>query len=62
VARYFEAFGLGSTLQPAAPSQAMPPGLAGTAPAGLTITITVQCPGRHHGAGYGSGISMPVCD
>jgi hypothetical protein len=62
VAQYFGAYGLGSTLQPAVPSQAMPPGLAGTAPAGMTITITVQCPGRYHGAGYGSGISMPVCD
>jgi hypothetical protein len=63
VARYFEAYGLGSTLQPAAPPQAMPPGsAAGAAPSGLTITISVQCPDRHRGPGYGSGRSMPVCD
>jgi hypothetical protein len=58
VARYFEAYELGSTLQPAAPPQAIPPG----APTGLTITINVQCPHWHDGDGYGDGRSRPVCD
>jgi hypothetical protein len=63
VAHYFEAYGLGSTLQPAAEPQTMPPGPAGgAAPSGLTITIHVQCPDRHDGWGYGSGRSMPICD
>jgi len=60
--RYFVAYGLESTLQPALPTQAMPPGPASAAPAGLTITISVQCPERHHWSGYGSGKSMAVCD
>ena len=67
VAQYFQDFGLGSTLVPAAPSQTMPQALAGPAPSGLTITISVQCPHVHRdvgysGAGYGDGTSKPVCD
>jgi hypothetical protein len=45
--QYFVDYRLGSTLQPAAPPQAMPPGPDGAAPAGLTITISVQCPHDH---------------
>jgi len=45
--QYFVDYRLGSTLQPAAPPQGMPPGPDGTAPAGLTITISVQCPQDH---------------
>lgn len=61
VAHYFHDYGLGSTLQPVAPPQAMPPASAGPAPAGLTITISVVCPHRHPGAGYGNGQAMPAC-
>jgi hypothetical protein len=56
---YFAAYGLASTLQPAAPPQAVPPG---SAPPGLTITISVACPRPVGGAGYGDGRSHPVCD
>jgi hypothetical protein len=56
VAQYFVDNGLASTLVP--PSQ--PP--AAAAPAGLTITITLRCPDRHGGSGYGDGRSHPVCD
>jgi hypothetical protein len=45
--RYFVDARLGSTLQPAAPPQGMPPGPGGPAPAGLTITVSVQCPQDH---------------
>jgi hypothetical protein len=62
VDQYFIANGLGSTLQPAPPPQAVPPGRAVAVPPGLTITIGVQCPQRREGMGYGSGRSMPVCD
>jgi hypothetical protein len=55
VRQYFEAVGLGSTLQ------AMPPEPAAATPAGLTITIAVQCPQRHDGAGYRSGRAKPAC-
>ncbi|MGD0108165.1 MAG: hypothetical protein ABSC06_29640 [Rhodopila sp.] len=62
VNQYFRAYGLGSTLQPAAPLPATVPGEAAAAPAGLTITISVQCPQPQGGWGYGSGKSRPVCD
>ena len=57
---YFVNNGLGPTLLPAEPSQVQVP--AAAAPAGLTITINLECPARHGGWGYGSGKSMPVCD
>jgi hypothetical protein len=57
MAQYLEAYELGSTLQPAAPPQAMPP----DAPPGLTITINVQCPSRNGPVGD-SGGSKPICD
>ncbi|HEY0185454.1 MAG TPA: hypothetical protein VGC09_21850 [Rhodopila sp.] len=59
VGRYLEAYGLHATLQPAA---SQPPGPPGSVPAGLLITINVQCPDRPYRSGYGSGASMPVCD
>jgi hypothetical protein len=60
--QYFAAYGLGSTLQPAAPSQAMPPGPAGAAPAGLVLTISVRCPPGHDPFAVSNGLSDPVCD
>jgi hypothetical protein len=62
VARYFEDYGLGSTLQPAAPPQPMPPVSAGPVPRGLTITISVHCPNRQGIIGYGDGRAHPTCD
>jgi len=56
VRQYFEAVGLGSTLQ------SMPPEPAAATPAGLTITIAVQCLHRHDGTGYGSGRAKPACE
>jgi hypothetical protein len=59
VSSYFVAYGLGSTLQP----EMAPQGPGGTAPAGLTITINVQCPSRPGWFfGYTDGKAMPVCD
>ncbi|MDR3533048.1 MAG: hypothetical protein P4L90_21125 [Rhodopila sp.] len=62
VTQYLEDFGLGASLQPTAPSQAIPPGSAGLGPAGLTLTISVQCPQRQGAAGYGTGAAEPACD
>jgi hypothetical protein len=56
--RYFEAYGLGATLQPTPVQQAAPPG----APTGLMINVTLKCPPSRGGAGYGDGKSRPVCD
>ena len=58
--RYFVDYRLGSTLQPVAPPQGMPPGPDGTAPAGLTITIGVQCPHDHELAGNYVDIAPPA--
>ncbi len=60
VSQYFVENGLGSTLVEAG-SEAQP-GPGGAGPVGLTITITVQCPGSHGGWGYGDGKSNPTCD
>jgi hypothetical protein len=62
VSQYFIVNGLASMLQPADPLQAIPPAPPSTSPAGLTMTISVQCPDRHRWTGYGSGRSRPVCD
>lgn len=62
VSQDFVAYGLAPSLLPPAPQQPIPPGAPATAPAGLTLTISVQCPDRHDGPGYGSGRSKPVCD
>jgi hypothetical protein len=59
VVQYFAAYGLAPSLLPVPPEQASP---SGAAAAGLTITIGIQCPGRHDGPGYGDGKSKPVCD
>ncbi len=56
VARYFIAYGVGPVLRPAEPAQAGAPG-----PAGLAINISVVCPHRNDGAGYGSGARKPGC-
>lgn len=53
VETYFADFGLADTFQ-------APP--ADTAPAGLTITVGVQCPKPDGRTGYGSGKSKPVCE
>jgi hypothetical protein len=55
---YFADNGLANVLQPADPTQS--PTNAG--PAGLTITIAVQCPQRSNGIGYDGGLSKPVCE
>lgn len=56
VARYFIAYGVGPVLRPAEPAQAGAPG-----PAGLAIDISVVCPHRNDGSGYGSGARKPDC-
>jgi hypothetical protein len=56
VAGYFTANGLGPVLVPAAPAPATP------GPAGLLITVNVQCPPPDGLIGYGDGRSHPVCD
>jgi hypothetical protein len=53
---YFTANGLGSVLVPAAAAP------ASGGPAGLTITIGVQCPPPDRRIGYGEGTSQPMCD
>lgn len=58
VKQYFAAYGLADVLQPAEPLQTA----ANGAPGGLTITINVQCPNRHDGTGYDSGLSHPICE
>jgi len=58
--QYFIENRLGPTLQPAAPPQGMPPGPGGAAPAGLAITISVQCPHDHEGTAYGIDMVPPV--
>ena len=56
VKTYFTVNGLGSVLVPA---EAAP---AGAGPAGLTITIGVQCPPPDGRAGYSDGQARPMCD
>ncbi len=56
VEQYFTAVGIGNVLVPAA--AAPPP----ATPAGLSLTISVQCPPPNHYIGYGDGKSRPVCD
>jgi hypothetical protein len=60
--QYFAAYGLGSTLGPAAPLQAAPPGPAGAVPAGLVLSISVQCPPGHNPIAVSNGLADPVCD
>ena len=60
--RYFVAYGLGSTLRPTAPFQATPPGPAGTVPAGLVLTISVQCPPGRDPFAFANGLADPICD
>jgi hypothetical protein len=45
--------GLASTLTPTETPQ--------SSPAGLAVTIRVQCPDRHDGSGYGNGERKPDC-
>lgn len=54
VMQYFEDNALGSTLEDPSP--------VGPSPAGLAITIRVQCPRPPSGTGYGNGKSEPICD
>jgi hypothetical protein len=56
VENYFAANGLGQVLVPAAET----PATAG--PAGLTITIHVQCPPGNRRTDLPEGASMPVCE
>ena len=57
VRQYFTANGLSQVLQPTDPLQATP----ASGPAGLAVTINVQCPHRHDGTGYGDGRAKPDC-
>jgi hypothetical protein len=59
VVRYFEAYGLAPSIQPAPPQQPLP---AATAPPGLIITVGVLCPHSYGEAGYGNGKADPMCD
>ena len=54
--QYIQSMQLGSTLQPGEPPGAQQPG-----PAGMTLTINVQCPYRNDGSGYDSGVRKPAC-
>jgi hypothetical protein len=60
--QFFVAYGLGSVLQPDE-GQAVPPppGPTGAAPAGLTITISVQCPHLREHAVYDTDHLQPDC-
>lgn len=53
---YFTVNALGSVLLP--PETPAP----GGAPAGLNISISLQCPPPNGRTGYGDGRSLPVCD
>jgi hypothetical protein len=53
---YFTTNGLGQVLAP----PGTPPQADG--PAGLNITIDLQCPPPNGRTGYGDGRSLPVCD
>jgi hypothetical protein len=57
VVQYFATNGLASALRPVD----QPPGSAAVSPAGLAITISVACPHRGDGAGYGTGEAKPAC-
>ncbi len=56
---YFTDNGLGFVLVPA---EAAPAAAGPTGPAGLTITVSVQCPPTGHYIGYRDGTSRPVCE
>jgi hypothetical protein len=61
VETYFTANGLGSMLVSAEPGpNGTAPAVAG--PAGLTITVSVQCPQPNRYIGYRDGTSRPVCE
>jgi len=65
--QYLTEYGLGPTLQPAAPPQSAVPvqavsaGSGNAAPAGLTITISVQCPDHYARTSKGSDEANPYC-
>jgi hypothetical protein len=56
VEQYFAAYGLGSVLVPAGSAA------SAAGPAGLGITISVECPRPNGRAGYGDGKSHPRCE
>ncbi len=56
--QYIQSMQLGSTLQPAESPEAQP---SGPGPAGMRLTINVQCPHRNDGSGYDSGVRKPAC-
>jgi hypothetical protein len=59
--QYLTDYGLGPTLQPAAPLQAVSVGPAGAVPTGLTITISVQCPDHYARISKDSDEANPYC-
>jgi hypothetical protein len=65
--QYFAAYGLGQTLTAAAPLPPPPrasagPVVAGPVPAGLVLTISVECPPGHDPFAIANGLADPVCD
>ena len=56
--QYLEAFRLGPTLQSA---EVLPMNTVTDGPAGLAVTIRVECPDRSRWPGYGQGQSLPSC-
>jgi hypothetical protein len=56
IRQYFQDNALGSVLLPDSQPQILPPG-----PAGVALTISVVCPDRNDGAGYGTGKDKPGC-
>jgi hypothetical protein len=62
VTEYLQVAGLGASVEPTEPAQAMPSGPVTSVPAGLAVTLTVQCPHRTSRTAYDNGESQPVCD
>ena len=62
VTQYFVDYALGPSLQPADLTQATSPEPGAAPPAGLTITINVECAGHHQPSGYGSGRAVASCN
>jgi hypothetical protein len=63
VTEYFRVARLGPSLRPAEPPQAVPSGSTASVPAGLAVTIAVECPQPTASwNGYGTGAAAPDCN
>jgi hypothetical protein len=68
ITQYLTEYGLGPTLQSAAPLQSAVPvqavsaGSAGAAPAGLMLTISVQCPDHYARIDQRTDVANPYCN